>query len=112
MAVNVRVSVPHWARNGDPFRNGFKLMRDFRTACQDFGLASAMRENEYYTKPGELRRRKKRQAEARKRAAALRDMAAIGQGPQAGQGNPAKAKKKKNRKDKDDKGHGYNNQGR
>lgn len=76
-------------------------MRDFRSACQEFGLASAMRENEYYVKPGELRRRKERQSEACRRAAGLRDMAGLGVGPNGGsKGNPAKSKKKKkNRKD-------------
>lgn len=98
MATNVRVAIPHWARNQaqhDPWRWSQRLIREFRTACQDFGLLSLMREQEHYVKPGEERRRKKRQSEARKKQAALRDQYGHGYKTPAEKAKAAKAKKKK-----------------
>ena len=77
MSVNFRVSIPHWARNGDTSRYGWKLIKQFLTAEQDFGLKGMIKETSRYTKPGEIRRQKEKQAEARKRAAALRDAGVV-----------------------------------
>lgn len=97
MAVNLRVAVPHWARNGDSYRNSVKVTKDFIAQFDELGLRAEIKDSLVFVKPGEARRRKKRLAAARKRAAALKQMQMMGLVSNGG-GNPAKAKKKKNRK--------------
>lgn len=61
--VNVRVEAkwhPH-ASESDKQRIGYSLAKAFKRACNEAGIMHAYKEHEYYVKPSEKRRRKKRQ---------------------------------------------------
>lgn len=58
MAVNVRVEVKSNSRSDQQ-----NLMRRFKRACNEAGIMHLIKEHQYYEKPCDKRRRKRRHAQ-------------------------------------------------
>lgn len=59
MAVNVRVELKPYSNRNDQM----SLLRRFKRACSEAGIMHLIKEHEFYEKPSDKRRRKKRHAQ-------------------------------------------------
>ena len=62
-AVNVRVEAkwPPHASDSDKQRIGYGLAKTFKRVCNEAGVMHSFKEHEFYIKPSEKRRRKRKQ---------------------------------------------------
>jgi len=71
MATNVRVELKtyHGSNRYDRERACLSLIRQFKRAVNEAGVLHTLKEKEFYEKPGEKKRRKRRHAELQRKYA-------------------------------------------
>jgi len=69
--VNVRVELKQYygSNRADRERAAISLLRQFKRAVNEAGVLHALKEKEFYEKPGDKRRRKRRYAELQRKYA-------------------------------------------